>query len=79
MGLTAYGPVVLQELKRLIVNKNWLSQKEFEEGLGMVQLYPGPVMFNLATYVAYKIKGFSGALTTIFFIIPSYFLVLFLS
>ncbi len=57
MGLTAYGPVVLQELKRLIVNKKWLSQKEFEEGLGMVQLYPGPVMFNLATYVAYKIKG----------------------
>ena len=79
MGLTAYGPVVLQELKRLIVNKKWLSQKEFEEGLGMVQLYPGPVMFNLATYVAYKIKDFLGALTTIFFIIPSYLLVLFLS
>jgi len=79
MGLTAYGPVVLQELKRLVVNRKWLSQEAFEEGLGMVQLYPGPVMFNLATYTAYKIKGFLGALTTLFFILPSYFLIVILS
>ena len=79
MGLTAYGPVILQELKRLVVKNNWLSQKEFEEGLGMVQLYPGPIMLNLATYTAYRIKGLIGASATIFFVLPSYVLVLILS
>ena len=80
IGLTAYSVAMLQQLKTLVVGRKWLSQKEMDEGLAMVQLYPGPIMFNLATYSAYRIKGFWGALiATFLFVLPSYLLMLLLS
>lgn len=80
IGLTAYGMAILQQLKALIINSQWLSRKEVDEGLAMVQLYPGPIMFNLANYAAYRIKGFGGALlATVLFVFPSYLLMVFLS
>jgi len=80
IGLTAYGMAILQQLKALIIGRKWLSQKEVDEGLAMVQLYPGPIMFNLATYCAYRIKGFGGAaVATVMFVLPSYLLMVLLS
>jgi len=80
IGLTAYSVAMLQQLKTLVVGRKWLTQKEMDEGLAMVQLYPGPIMFNLATYSAYRIKGFWGALiATFLFVLPSYLLMVLLS
>jgi chromate transporter len=80
IGLAAYSMAMLQQLKDLIVGRRWLSQKEIDEGLAMVQLYPGPIFVNLATYSAYRIKGFVGAfLATFLFILPSYLMMLGLS
>ncbi|WP_353663142.1 chromate efflux transporter [Hydrogenimonas sp. SS33] len=80
IGLTAYSMAMLQQLKALVVGRKWLSQKEMDEGLAMVQLYPGPIMFNLATYTAYRIKGFPGAVVaTSLFVLPSYVLMVLLS
>lgn len=80
IGLTAYSVAMLQQLQALVIGRKWLSQKEMDEGLAMVQLYPGPIMFNLATYAAYRIKGFGGALiATFLFVLPSYLLMLLLS
>jgi len=80
IGLTAYSVAMLQQLKTLVVGKKWLTQAEMDEGLAMVQLYPGPIMFNLATYSAYRIKGFLGALlATFLFVLPSYLLMVLLS
>ena len=80
IGLTAYSMAMLQQLKALIVGRRWLRQAEMDEGLAMVQLYPGPILFNLAAYAAYRIKGFAGAfLATFLFVLPSYGLMLLLS
>jgi chromate transporter len=80
IGLTAYSVAMLEQLKTLVIGRKWLSQREMDEGLAMVQLYPGPIMFNLATYSAYRIKGFWGALiATFLFVLPSYLLMVFLS
>ena len=80
IGLTAYSVAMLQQFKTLVVGRKWLTQKEMDEGLAMVQLYPGPIMFNLATYSAYRIKGFLGALlATFLFVLPSYLLMVLLS
>ncbi len=80
IGLTAYSMAMLQQLKALIIGRRWLSQEEMDEGLAMVQLYPGPILFNLAAYAAYRIKGFTGAfLATFLFVLPSYGLMLLLS
>jgi len=80
IGLTAYGMAVLQELKALIIGSGWLRQEEVDEGLGMVQVYPGPMVFNLATYSAYLVRGIRGAiLATSMFLLPSYLLMVSLS
>jgi len=80
IGLTAYGMAILQQIKTLIIGNKWLSREEVDEGIAMVQFYPGPIMYNLATYCSYRLKGFSGSLmATFLFILPSYLLVLFLS
>jgi len=80
IGLTAYGMAILQQIKALIIGNKWLTRDEVDEGIAIVQFYPGPIMFNLATYCSYRLKGFSGSLlATFFFIIPSYILILVLS
>ncbi len=80
IGLTAYGMAILQQIKALIIGNRWLSREQVDEGIAMVQFYPGPIMYNLATYCSYRLKGFGGAaLATFLFILPSYLLILFLS
>ncbi len=50
------------------------------EGLAMVQLYPGPIMVDFTAYTGYKLRGTLGAvLATIGFITPTFVLMLFLS
>ncbi|RLD46555.1 MAG: chromate transporter [Bacteroidetes bacterium] len=80
IGLTAYGMAILQQIKALLINNKWLTRKEVDEGIAMVQIYPGPIMFNLGTYCSYKLKGFWGSLlSAFFFLLPSYLLMLVLS
>ncbi len=80
IGLTAYGMAILQQIKALLIGNKWLTREEVEEGIAMVQFYPGPIMYNLTTYCSYRLKGFGGAaLATFLFILPSYLLILLLS
>ena len=71
VGLTAFGFAILQKLKNLVRDNNWVSETELNEGLALVQLYPGPIMVNLNTYIGYKLRGIPGAIaSTVSFIIP---------
>ena len=80
IGLTAYGMAILQQIKTLLIGKKWLSRKEVDEGIAMVQLYPGPIMYNLGIHCSYRLKGFWGSLlASFFFLLPSYLLMLVLS
>ena len=80
VGLTAFGFAILQKLKRLVLSRRWLSEEEMNEGLAMVQLYPGPIMVNFTAYAGYKLRGVAGALmATVGFITPTLILMLVLS
>lgn len=80
VGLTAFGMAILQKLKALVMDHAWLSEEEMNEGLAMVQLYPGPLMVDFTAYVGYKLRGVRGALlATTGFILPSFFLMTLLS
>ncbi len=80
IGLTAFGMAILQKLKALVMDNHWLSEEEMNEGLALVQLYPGPIMVDFTAYVGYKLRGVPGAiLATTGFILPSFFLMLILS
>ena len=80
VGLTAFGMAILQKLKALVMDHAWLSEEEMNEGLAMVQLYPGPLMVDFSAYVGYKLRGVRGALlATTGFILPSFVLMSVLS
>ena len=80
VGLTAFGMAILQKLKALVMDNDWLSEEEMNDGLAMVQLYPGPLMVDFAAYVGYKLRGVMGAtLATIGFILPAFVLMIVLS
>jgi chromate transporter len=80
IGLTGFGMAILQKLKSLVLGRHWLSEEEMNEGLAMVQLYPGPMLVDFTAYVGYKLRGVPGAiLAATGFILPSFVLMSVLS
>lgn len=80
IGLTAYGMAILQKLRTLVIQRGWLTEEETNEGLAMVQLYPGPIMVDFTAYVGYRLRGVPGALlATLGFVLPAFVLVVALS
>ena len=73
IGLTSFGmPAILHNVRTYSVQQRLMTEEEFDEGLGLVQLYPGPIMANLVTYIGYRQRGNAGALaTTAGFLLPS--------
>jgi chromate transport protein ChrA len=62
IGLTAYSMAILQKLKSLVQRNNWLSEDDMNEGLALVQMYPGPIMVDFTAYVGYKLRGVPGVI-----------------
>ena len=80
IGLTAFGMAILQSIRSVPVKRGWLEREEVDEGLGLVQMYPGAMMMDLVAYVGYRTRRIRGALAAVAgFIIPSLLLVLGLS
>ena len=73
IGLTSFGmPAILQNVHTYAINRRLFTEQEFDEGLALVQLYPGPIMANLVTYIGYRQRGHAGAITaTAGFLLPS--------
>lgn len=79
-GLTAFGFTALQVLRANIKKRGWLSEEKLDEGIALVQLYPGPVNFDYAAYLGYQIRRVPGAIiSTMGFVLPSFLLMLGLS
>jgi chromate transporter len=82
LGVTAYGGLAMVEpiRQRVVVEKNWLTQQEFLDGLALCQLVPGATVVQLATYVGYRLRKTAGALAAAgAFILPAFLLMLGLS
>lgn len=48
--------------RALVQQKRWLTEAEFIELLGMSQVLPGPVAFNLTLMIGHRLGGYRGAL-----------------
>jgi chromate transporter len=62
IGLTSFGMAILQSVRSVPVKRRWLSRAEIDEGLGLVQLYPGAMMVDLVAYIGYRTRRVRGAL-----------------
>ncbi len=47
-------------LRTNIKNRGWLSDEKLDEGIALVQLYPGPVNFDYAAYLGYQTAACPG-------------------
>jgi chromate transporter len=82
LGITAYGGLAMLEpiRQRVVQEKDWLSQKEFLDGLALCQMVPGATVVQLAAYVGYRLRRTPGALAAAgSFIFPAFVLMLGLS
>jgi chromate transporter len=80
IGLSSFGMAILQNIRAVPVRRGWLDREEIDEGLGLVQLYPGATMVDLVAYVGYRTRRVAGALAAAAgFIAPSLALMLLLS
>ncbi len=80
VGLTAFGMAVLQKLRGVVIGRGWLTEAETNEGLALVQLYPGPIMVDFTAYAGYRVRGVPGAIaSTTGFVLPSFVLMVGLS
>jgi len=80
VGVSAVGMAAMQAIRSVAVERGWMSQEDIDEGMGLVQLYPGAIGPDLATYIGYRLRGIRGALVSfVAFVGPSLVLMLGLS
>ena len=73
------GPVALVGYmhRDLVVERKWIAEDDYREGMALSQLAPGPLAAQLAIYLGYVHYGILGAtLAGITFVLPSFFMVL---
>ncbi|HEX4922910.1 MAG TPA: chromate efflux transporter [Bdellovibrionales bacterium] len=73
------GPVALLGYmqKDLVDTRKWVDQKDFNDGLALAQLCPGPIASQLSMYIGWLSRGPLGAfLTGAALALPAYVLVL---
>ena len=72
------GPVALVGYmhRDLVLNKQWITEDDYKEGLALSQLAPGPLAAQLAIYIGYVHYKIIGAtLTGLAFVVPSFLMV----
>src|ERR1700721_4025319 len=76
------GPIALVSYmqRELVVERHWVSNEDYLEGLAFSQLSPGPLAAQLANYIGWVHSGTLGAtLAGIAFVLPSLLMVLVLA
>jgi len=77
VGLTSFGMAILQNLRTTALRRGFVSEAEIEEGIALVQLYPGPIMVDLVAFIGYRRRCASGAIVAVAgFLLPATVLML---
>ncbi len=72
------GPVALVGYmhRDLVVERKWITEEEYKDGLALAQLAPGPLAAQLGIYLGYVHYRIVGAtLCGLAFVLPSFFMV----
>jgi chromate transporter len=72
------GPIALAGYMQrdLVERRRWITQEEYLEGLAVSQTLPGPLAAQLAMWLGYVRRGFTGALAAaVAFVLPPFVIV----
>ena len=79
LGATGFGgPIALAGHMQqvLVVERRWIGEKDYLDGLALAQLAPGPLAAQLAMYLGYVRGGVWGAtVVSAAFVLPSFLMV----
>jgi chromate transporter len=76
------GPIALAGYMQrdLVETRGWIEKRDYDEGLALAQLSPGPLAAQLAIYLGWlRGRVWGAALVSLAFILPSFVMVLALS
>lgn len=80
IGLLSFGGPAAQIAlmhREIVENQNWLSERQFLNGLSFCTLLPGPEAMQLATYAGWRLRGVAGGLMAgLLFVAPGAAIVL---
>lgn len=80
IGLVGFGgpPAHISLLRKLCVeDRRWLSKHDFEDGIAVTNLLPGPASTQLAIFCAWRLRGRLGAVVAgVCFILPGLIIIL---
>ncbi|MGC9195561.1 MAG: chromate transporter [Syntrophobacteraceae bacterium] len=81
IGLASFSLAALGEAQNWMTSKRkWFTDEEYMQGLGLAQILPGAPTVNLCSYLGFRLRGLPGAVAaTVFFLIPSFLLMLLLT
>jgi len=64
MGLLGFGGVAAIARHVIVVERRWLTERDYAEIMGVGQVLPGPNVGNAAVIVGRRFHGFAGTLLT---------------
>jgi len=64
MAVQAFGGVLPLAERIIVIDKKWMSQKQFVEMLAVAQAIPGPNIVNLSLMLGDHFQGWRGALAS---------------
>lgn len=74
------GLPMLSLIERELISRNWITSSEFLDLVSIVQVTPGAIAVNSATYAGNKVAGFSGGMiATLGVITPSIIIIIIIS
>lgn len=80
IGCIGFGgpPTHIRLLRQLVVERRqWMTAVDFEDGIAVVNLLPGPASTQLSIYSAWRLRGIAGALVGgACFIVPGLIVIL---
>ena len=82
IGLFTFGGgyAMIPLVRETVLSRNWLSESQFLNMIGVSEVTPGPIAINMATYVGSTQGGFLGSLVaTIGVVLPSFVVMLLIS
>lgn len=83
IGATSWGgfmALVSVVQKNLVENDNVIDDEEILDGISLASVLPGPLAFNVVSFIGYRLRGMKGSLVSMAAILlPSFLLILLLS